>query len=232
MPGNSCGPGRAGGRSGTTAGTAPRPEGCSRVRRRRTGAGMTGSGGRGFCASQRRAASTRATLLPPLCMSMSVMSGMSDRMSAVADPGVRRGRRWPARAERTRVSLRNAKPALPWLGTASLASTRCNDRLRPSGVMCGDHRCRIAAPESRKPAAARLPRRRLPPAPRGGGEPAALRDPRLSHCWPRPGIAPRDVDRGGGWPGHARGGECRGAGDLGSPGSRPRCYAPPRRPAH
>jgi hypothetical protein len=81
MPGNSCGPGRARGHSGTTAGTAPRPEGGSRARRRRTGAGRTGSGGRGTCASQRCAASARATLLPPLGMSPSVMSGASDRMS-------------------------------------------------------------------------------------------------------------------------------------------------------
>jgi hypothetical protein len=50
--------------------------------------------------------------------------------------------------------------------------------------MRGDHRCRIPALESRKPTTARLPRRRLLPAPRGGGEPAALRYLRLSHCWP------------------------------------------------
>jgi hypothetical protein len=81
MPGNSCGPGRVRGRSGTTAGTAARPEGCSRAGRRRTGAGKTGSGGRGTCASQRHAASRRATLLPPLGMSPSVMSGASDRIS-------------------------------------------------------------------------------------------------------------------------------------------------------
>jgi hypothetical protein len=81
MPGNSCGPGRARGHKGTTAGTAPRPEGCSRARRRRTGAGRTGSGGRGTCASQRRAASTRATPLPPLRMSLSVMSGVPARLS-------------------------------------------------------------------------------------------------------------------------------------------------------
>ena len=80
MPGNSCGPGPLGGRSGTTAGTAHRPDGCSRAARRRTGAGRTGSGGRGTCASQRRAASRRATLLPPLGMSPSVISGGSDRM--------------------------------------------------------------------------------------------------------------------------------------------------------
>ena len=80
MPGNSCGPGPLGGRSGTTAGTAHRPGGCSRAARRRTGAGRTGSGGRGTCASQRRAASRRATLLPPLGMSPSVISGGSDRM--------------------------------------------------------------------------------------------------------------------------------------------------------
>ena len=80
MPGNWCGPGRARGRSGTTVGTAARPEGCSRARRRRTGAGKTGSGGGGTCASQRRAASRRATLLPPLGMSPSVTSGASDRM--------------------------------------------------------------------------------------------------------------------------------------------------------
>jgi len=46
------------------------------------------------------------------------MSGMSDRMSAVADPGVRRGRRWPARAERTRVSCETQN--LPCRGWAQL----------------------------------------------------------------------------------------------------------------
>jgi hypothetical protein len=165
MPDNSCGPGRAGGRSGTTAGTAPRPEGRSRARRWRTGAGMTGSGGRGFCASQRRAASTRATLLPPLGMSLSVVSGMSDRMSAVADPGVRRGRRWPAWTERTRVSCENAKPALPWLGTASLASTRA--LVTPCHAACGRGRSGAM---------------RIPPFDRGRG--VYLSVPvRLEHHW-------------------------------------------------
>jgi len=136
MPGNSCGPGRAGGRSGTTAGTAPRPEGCSRARRRRTGAGMTGSGGRGCCASQRCAASTRATLLPPLCTSLSVMSGVSDRMSAVADPGVPCGRRWPARSERTPVSCENAsKPFRAWAKLRWLRRARSSRRVtRPAGA--------------------------------------------------------------------------------------------------
>jgi hypothetical protein len=98
MPGNWRGPGRAQGRSGTTAGTAPRPDGCSRAGRRRTSVGRTGSGGRGICASQRRTAPMRATLLPPLGMSLSVMSGGSDRMSGCGRfGGGRCGRRWPPR---------------------------------------------------------------------------------------------------------------------------------------
>jgi hypothetical protein len=121
MPGNSHARGRAGGRKGTTAGTAPRPEGCSRARRRRTGAGRTGSGGREICASQCRAAPTKATLLPPLSMSLSVMSGASDRTSrcdrfwmpvVAADGQLRLG---PDTG-----FLRKRDRALPWPGSASV----------------------------------------------------------------------------------------------------------------
>jgi hypothetical protein len=138
MPGNWCGPGRAGGHSGTTAGTAPRPEGCSRARRRRTGAGMTGSGGRAFCASQRCAASTRATPLPPLGMSLSVMSGVSDRMSAEAGPGVRRGRGRPAQTERTRVPAdpkTQASPCVTGQGFAGFDARSSRRVTRPAGAV-------------------------------------------------------------------------------------------------
>ncbi len=119
MPGNSCGPGRAGGRSGTTAGTAPRPEGCSRARRRRTGAGRTGSGGRGICASQRRAAPTRATLLPPLGMSLSVVSGVSVACPVVADSGCPLWPPMPTADSSGTGFLRKRERARPWPGSAS-----------------------------------------------------------------------------------------------------------------
>jgi hypothetical protein len=123
MPGNSCGPGRARGRNGTTTGTAPRPEGCSRARRRRTGACRTGRGGRGTCACQRRAASTRATLLPPLGMAPSVMPARPIACPVVADSGCPL---WPpmATADSSDTGfLRNAtKPPAPGAASRGFAA--------------------------------------------------------------------------------------------------------------
>jgi hypothetical protein len=185
MPGNSSGRDRGRGRSGTAAGTAPRPEGCSRARRRRTGAGMTGSGGRGICASQRRAAPTRAALLPPLGMLLSVMSGVSDRMSrrgrswlSIGAAGGRRGqlpaspcaasrpsrpatcRRWALRAGRSGVL-----PARPSVSTG----TAMRGAVRPGRppLAAGGSRCGRCAPVVAFRHAAVSPAGALGPA--GGG---------------------------------------------------------------
>jgi hypothetical protein len=125
------------------SGVCPRPEGCSRARRRRTGAGRTGSGGGGTCASQRRVASRRATLLPPLGMSPSVMSSASGRM-----PGCGRfwmPNLWPPMAaadslDTVSCETRRSPPA-PGAASRGFAAARapvtpCHTGLRVRQVRC------------------------------------------------------------------------------------------------